>query len=48
MNATFIAFVVLCCGVIGFGLARPVPRSNSDLCWSCGRRGSHTLWCPNR
>jgi hypothetical protein len=19
-----------------------------DLCWSCGQRGQHKLWCPNR
>jgi hypothetical protein len=23
-------------------------RTDIDLCWSCGQRGTHKLWCPNR
>jgi hypothetical protein len=23
-------------------------RVDNDLCWSCGQRGQHKLWCPNR
>gem|GEM_PF-6586674 len=21
---------------------------DTDLCWSCGQRSTHKLWCPNR
>jgi hypothetical protein len=24
------------------------PTGDSELCWSCGQRGQHKLWCPNR
>jgi hypothetical protein len=24
------------------------PKSDGALCWSCGLRDQHKLWCPNR
>jgi hypothetical protein len=24
------------------------PAVENELCWSCGQRGQHKLWCPNR
>ena len=28
-------------------LLRPA-ESDPAVCWACGQRGQHKLWCPNR
>jgi hypothetical protein len=44
----FVVFVVLSCAVIALGILRPAPASEHEVCWSCGQRERHKLWCPNR
>jgi hypothetical protein len=33
--------------VVAWGMIAD-PKSDSALCWSCGLRDHHKLWCPNR
>lgn len=41
------AFVLA--GVVALGLQLlPDSRVEAELCWSCGARDGHKLWCPNR
>jgi len=46
--------IVLVAGFIGLGLTLGSPfligpaGSENELCWSCGLRNQHKLWCPNR
>jgi hypothetical protein len=28
--------------------ARFAPADDREVCWSCGMRNQHKLWCPNR
>jgi hypothetical protein len=45
-------FVLAATGVVrlaGLGwLSTGNSRIDNELCWSCGQRASHKLWCPNR
>jgi hypothetical protein len=45
-------FIMAATGVVllaGLGLlSTGVSRVDNELCWSCGQRASHKLWCPNR
>lgn len=47
-DATFLVAVVLSCSVILYGLLKRAPVNQDELCWSCGGRNYHKLWCPNR
>lgn len=50
MNVTFAFLVALSIAAIVAGLLKPASQSanENETCWSCGLRGSHKLWCPNR
>ena len=42
-------FIFATAGAILLAAIRSQPVGGEDgLCWSCGQRGLHKLWCPNR
>jgi hypothetical protein len=42
-------FIFSAAGALLLAAVRWQPAGgDNELCWSCGRRGEHKLWCPNR
>jgi hypothetical protein len=34
--------------LFALGRGRSAGAGDHELCWSCGQRNNHKMWCPNR